>query len=1045
MGLNLLNNNKSLDVLHNLRNYNEDENNPFSEVNVDSLFYDEETFTSKFKNSNKPIFLNLNVQSLMSKFDKLKNFILKLTNTGIQIDVIAMQEIWSVKYPSLLVLPGFQQAILKMRKKGSGGGVGFFIRNGLNFKVVDTQVGFHDKLFESLSVNISYSNKRTITASCCYRSPTQVTGYTQTQQYEFFTDRVDRLMHELSLKNHDSYIFLDSNINLFELGKSEVVNQYLFTMYDRGFLPVNFKATRMNGTSNTLIDHILTNSKTSNLTSGSIIEDISDHWVTFLQPNISKCKSKPEKIKKRLINRETLERFKNNLKNVSWDNVTACTDTDDCYNKFWTLYTELYDLHFPWVTVNFNRNVHKISNFMTQGLLVSRRTKIELLKTSLTNPSATNRTKFKLYRNVFNSLVRASKKMHIDNELKRNAKKPKKIWDTLKELTIGKKQNQKIVTINSKNAEPLTDPVLIAEEFNDFFSQAGKKVAESVEPISKGPLEFLPPTETEPPNLQIREISQGDLINIIDCMEPKGSQDLNEMSSKMIKYLKYELATPLVHLFNLSIRHGVFPSKLKASRTVPIFKSGDPNNCDNYRPISLQSSISKLLEKFIANQLVDHLEVNKLLYEHQYGFQRNKSTLHSLTQLTNFVTKELNEKKFVVGVFLDLKKAFDVVSHNILLSKLEKLGIKDGTLKWFTSYLAGRTQRVDINGHLSGEKTIDISVLQGSILGPILFLCFINDLPNITTLLTILFADDTAGLKSGHDLNALIRDVNAEIKKLANWFRSNRMAVNVNKTKYIIFKPKGVKINIGDDEGIIYDENEIGQPIDPNKIKKLDRIYSDSPDLQNRTYKLLGVLLDEHLSFDAHCNYVCTKIAQSNFIINRAKHFLPHNSLRTLYFALIHPHLLYCLPIYSCTTTSNINKIEKMQKKAIRIITKSNYTAHTTPLFNSLKIMPLKHLISYTQSLLVHSIYHKYSPPSLHNTWVTNGMRNNQHDLRNANDLYIPLARTEQVKRLPYFHLPKIWNELYEQKYTPNPTTFKIAIKEYYLSLTNPVENEAQY
>ena len=171
---------------------------------------------------------------------------------------------------------------------------------------------------------------------------------------------------------------------------------------------------------------------------------------TFLQPNISKCKSKPEKIKKRLINRETLERFKNNLKNVSWDNVTACTDTDDCYNKFWTLYTELYDLHFPWVTVNFNRNVHKISNFMTQGLLVSRRTKIELLKTSLTNPSATNRTKFKLYRNVFNSLVRASKKMHIDNELKLNAKKPKKIWDTLKELTIGKKQNQKIVTINKK-------------------------------------------------------------------------------------------------------------------------------------------------------------------------------------------------------------------------------------------------------------------------------------------------------------------------------------------------------------------------------------------------------------------------------------------------------------------------------------------------------------------------------------------------------------------------------------------------------------------
>ena len=192
-------------------------------------------------------------------------------------------------------------------------------------------------------------------------------------------------MHELSRKNHDTYIFLDSNINLLDIGNSEIANQYLNTMYDRGYLPVNCKATRMSGTSNTLIDHILANSRLSSLTSGSIIEDISDHWITFFQPNINKRKTKPAKIKKRLINKETLERFKNNLKNVNWDKVIACTDTDECYDKFWSLYTELYDLHFPWVTVKFNRNLHKISEFMTQGLLVSRRVKIELLKTSITN------------------------------------------------------------------------------------------------------------------------------------------------------------------------------------------------------------------------------------------------------------------------------------------------------------------------------------------------------------------------------------------------------------------------------------------------------------------------------------------------------------------------------------------------------------------------------------------------------------------------------------------------------------------------------------
>ena len=145
--------------------------------------------------------------------------------------------------------------------------------------------------------------------------------------------------------------------------------------------------------------------------------------------------------------------------------------------------------------------------------------------------------------------------------------------------------------------------------------------------------------------MHLNEISQGEFINIVDQMEPKSSLDLNGISAKIIKFIRYEIATPLVHLFNLSIRTGKFPSKLKTSRTVPVFKAGDPLSCDNYRPISLLSAISKILEKFVANQLVNHLEYNKLLYEHQYGFQRGKSTVHNLTHLTNFVSKELIEKK----------------------------------------------------------------------------------------------------------------------------------------------------------------------------------------------------------------------------------------------------------------------------------------------------------------------------------------------------------------------------------------------------------------
>ena len=505
---------------------------------------------------------------------------------------------------------------------------------------------------------------------------------------------------------------------------------------------------------------------------------------------------------------------------------------------------------------------------------------------------------------------------------------------------------------------------------------------------------------------------------------------------KMLKFIRYEIAKPLAHLFNLSLNNGVFPASLKVSRTVPIFKSGDNTSCDNYRPISLLSSISKILEKIVANNLVSHLENNNLIYENQYGFLRGKSTVHTITKLVNKIAMELNEKKFVIGVFLDLRKAFDVVQHEILLNKLNKLGIANTVLKWFTSYLENRQQFVDIGGCHSSNRLIDISVLQGSILGPILFLCFINDLHLCTDLFTLLFADDTSGLDSDKDLNTLINRVNGEIQKIANWFRANRMAVNVGKTKYIIFRPKGTKINVDlENNGIVFNSNEIGKPNDPNKISKLGRIFNDHPDKKERSYKFLGIYLDEFLTFDTHCNHVRNKLAMSNFIINRAKNFLPSSTLKTLYYSLIHPHLLYGLPIYSCTSQKNFTSIFAMQKKTIRTISKSKHNASTLPLFNTLKILPLNHLVTLTKGLLIHSIYHKYSPTALHNTWTTIGQQNDindhDHDLRNANDLYIPFARTEHVKRLTYFSLPATWNTLPDDKFTPNKTTFKIALKNY--------------
>jgi hypothetical protein len=263
------------------------------------------------------------------------------------------------------------------------------------------------------------------------------------------------------------------------------------------------------------------------------------------------------------------------------------------------------------------------------------------------------------------------------------------------------------------------------------------------------------------------------------------------------------------------------------------------------------------------------------------------------------------------------------------------------------------------------------------------------------------------------------------------WFRANKMAANISKTKYIIFKPKNKVLHINPGEGLFFNNNDINAPQDPSKIHPVDRIYNDNPNEHDRTYKLLGVLFDENLSFDQHCDYVRSRIAQSNYIINKAKHILPKKSLRTLYFALVHPHLLYCLPLYSCTTRKNVSKLVIMQKKCIRYISNAKYHDHTTPLFIEHNILPLDQLILYTKSLLIHSVMHKYSPVILHNTWITNSDRNRGVELRNADDIYIPLAATDQVKRLPLIDFAIVWNNLPYDKMHSNPTTFKIAIRDH--------------
>ena len=245
---------------------------------------------------------------------------------------------------------------------------------------------------------------------------------------ESFHEKFDNLLSNLSNKNVDAYVFLDANINLFNLDNNIHASSYLTNASNSGFILTNFRATRMQNSKASLIDHIFTNNKDPNIISGSIIDDISDHFMTFLSPYLSRLKTKPKTIKRRLYNKTNLDSFKRDLNTTNWDPVTSTNDVDTCYDQFWKIYTDTHDHIFPLTTSRFNKNIHKISDFMTTGLLISRSNKLKLHKIALTDNAPYNWQQYRAYRNIFNKVVKLSKKIHYLNSIERNAKNPKKLW-----------------------------------------------------------------------------------------------------------------------------------------------------------------------------------------------------------------------------------------------------------------------------------------------------------------------------------------------------------------------------------------------------------------------------------------------------------------------------------------------------------------------------------------------------------------------------------------------------------------------------------------
>ena len=340
---------------------------------------------------------------------------------------------------------------------------------------------------------------------------------------------------------------------------------------------------------------------------------------------------------------------------------------------------------------------------------------------------------------------------------------------------------------------------------------------------------------------------------------------------------------------------------MKLAKVIPNFKAGIVTDVNNYRPISLLPIFSKILEKIMHNRLSTFIEIQGILYESQFGFQKNKSAGHSLVEIIEKIRYCLDHKRYGCGIFIDLKKAFDTVNHAILLRKLEHYGIRNAGLSWFESYLTDRCQFVFCNDAKSDIKSISCGVPQGSVLGPLLFLLYINDLPNISTKLKFfLFADDTNIFFDHNNLNMLEKIVNQELKKLSLWLNANRLALNVSKTNFVVFAPK-------------------------NKASKNVTIIINRHAIEEKEYvKYLGVLIDSQLSFNYHIKAVNKKISRTVGLMSKLRYLMNQKTLIMLYYALIYPFLSYGVTVWGNGSKTCIESLLKTQNRAVRIISNND-------------------------------------------------------------------------------------------------------------------------
>ena len=803
---------------------------------------------------------------------------------------------------------------------------------------------------------------------------------------DLFND-FENLIGEIDGSNRELYLVGDMNTNLLT-GIADSNSSKLINVCEVfGLRQLITEPTRVTAQSQSLIDLCITNTPDKIVRSGVLPLGISDHSLVYLirktHYTIPGC---VKIISTRSFKHFNQEEFLADVELIQWDDISLFSHPNEMWEFWKNQFLTCIDKHAP---IRSKRIENKKSPWITHELIRKMR-KRDVLKKAERTKDQYCWNDFKAARNEVNNSIKYAKRKYFCDNLSACKKDPRKTWQLVNELSSRQHMKKVIADIEIGDIK-ISSASEMAEAFNCHFANIGHDLARGIPSADTDtvPESYLISTNA---TFSFKSCSPNEVRKLLEKLDTKKSTGLDNLPSRMLKIAAGVLAPSLAFLFNQSISSGIVPTEWKLARVTPIFKKGKRQDVNNYRPISIIPAVAKVFERIIYDQFFKYLNDNDLLVNCQSGFRSLHSTLTSLLEASNSWSVNIDNGLINGVICIDLKKAFDTIDHKILLRKLASYGIDHRALKWFDSYLSDRQQKCVVNGELSGARAVTCGVPQGSLIGPLLFLIYINDLPNcLSKALPRMYADDTSISIAASSLPELESALNTELTYLHEWLNVNKLSLNIAKTELML---------IGSRQRL--SANTTGHSLTEQiKGHEIDRVPHT---------KSLGVHIDQNLSWSKHVNETAKIVSSGIGALKRLRPFICGDTAILLYRALIEPYFDYCCPVWDGLSNELADKLQKLQNRAIRVITNSDYYSSATALRGELGWDNLCTRRKKQKLKLMFKTLNDQSPEYLKGLFMP---FSTDYGLRNSdNKLALPKPRTDFLKRSFCYSGAQLWNSL---------------------------------